>query len=106
MKLLTKELEKRFKGLGSQEKVKDPIVVVKFFNPADRGTWFATEYDCKSKVFFGYVSLFNEPGMNEFGEFSLQELEELKLPFGLTIERDTYASEKTLSEWKDLMKIL
>ena len=43
MKLLTKELEKRFAKVGRQEKIKDPLVIVKFFNPMGRGYWFATE---------------------------------------------------------------
>ena len=36
MQLLTKELEKRFKEVGSQKKVKDAIVIAKFFNPIGR----------------------------------------------------------------------
>ncbi len=33
MKLLTKQLEKRFAEVGSQEEEKDPLVIAKFFNP-------------------------------------------------------------------------
>ena len=33
MKLLTKELLKRFEKVGRQEDAKDPIVIAKFFNP-------------------------------------------------------------------------
>ena len=105
MKLLTKEIEKRFKKIGRQEDIKDPIVIAKFFNPMGIGTWFATEYDPGEKMFFGYVSLFNEPGLNEFGSFSLEELESVKLPLGMGIERDMYCSEKTLDEWKKQMSI-
>ena len=39
MKLMTKTLEKRFAQVGSQENVKDPLVIAKFFNPAGEGTW-------------------------------------------------------------------
>ena len=60
MKLLTKEIEKRFTEVGNQENLEDPIVVAKFFNPTGAGTWFATEYDPEEKEFFGYVSLFND----------------------------------------------
>jgi len=40
MKLLTKELLKRFEEVGNQEEVPtmDKIVVAKFFNPAGAGT--------------------------------------------------------------------
>lgn len=115
LKLMTHELEKAFKKIGRQESVNDPIVVGKFFNPAGQGTWYATEMyyvikrdrqgeepevieveasklDESSKgkvvdmVFFGYVELLE----NEWGYFSLTELESVRLPFGLKIERDLY----------------
>ena len=33
MKLMTAELEKRFAKVGSQEEVKDPEIIAKFFDP-------------------------------------------------------------------------
>jgi len=98
MKLMTKELEGRFKEIGSQEEVKDPIVIAKFFNPAGVGTWFATEYNPEDKIFFGYVSLFGDYN-DEWGSFSLEELESVKGLFGLGIERDLYCGEKPISEF-------
>ncbi len=74
MKLMTKALEKRFAQVGSQEDVKDPLVIAKFFYPAGRGTWYATEYDPKRRLFFGYVSIFGDH-CDEWGTFSLDELE-------------------------------
>jgi hypothetical protein len=105
MKLLTKEIIKRFEEVGNQENVADPIVVVKFFNPTGIGTWFATEYDPEERMFFGYVSMFNDHN-NEFGYFSLAELESYQGKFGLGIERDMYGSEKTLNQWKEQMGIV
>jgi hypothetical protein len=105
MKLLTQEIIKRFVEVGDQSKSTDPIVVAKFFNPAGQATWFATEYDADTATFFGYVSLFNQDGMNEWGYFTLAELEEIDCGFGLKIERDQYASEKTIGEWKQSMSI-
>jgi hypothetical protein len=98
MKLMTKELEKRFKEIGDQGSDKDPIVVAKFFNSFGAGTWYATEYDPIDKVFFGYVSIFGDHN-DEFGSFSFKELEEYKGPFGLGIERDLFCGEKRLSEF-------
>jgi DUF2958 family protein len=92
MRLMTKELEKRFLKVGSQEKVKDPVIVAKFFNPQGAGTWYATEYDPKEKMFFGYVSIFGDWN-DEWGYFSLAELESIKGRFGLGIERDLYWEE-------------
>ena len=96
MRLMTKELEKRFLEVGSQEEVKDPVIVAKFFNPQGSGTWYATEYDPKTQTFFGYVSIFGDWN-DEWGYFSLTELESYKGPWGLGIERDFYWTEKKSS---------
>ena len=97
MMLLTKELLKRFEQIGRQEDKKDPIVIAKFFNPAGAGTWYATEYDQESKEFFGYVSIFGDWN-DEWGSFSLDELQSYRGNFGLGIERDRYFDEKRISE--------
>ena len=96
MRLMTGELEKRFAQVGSQEK-KDPLVIAKFFNPAGVGTWYATEYDPASRTFFGYVSLFGDWN-DEWGSFSLSELQGVKGPLGLGIERDLYFEERPISQ--------
>ena len=98
MELINKQLETRFKEIGSQEEVKDPIVVVKFFNPTGIGTWWATEYNAKDKIFYGYVSLFGDHN-DEWGSFSLEELESIKGFGGLGIERDLHCGEKKISEF-------
>ena len=99
MELITNELIKRFQAVGSQEDKKDPLIIAKFFNPTGAGTWYATEYEPIKKIFFGYVSIFGDH-CDEWGYFSLDELENLKLPFGLSIERDLYFGEKHFSEIK------
>jgi len=97
MNLLTRELERRFAAVGSQQDVADPLVIAKFFNPAGAGTWLATEYDPGSKTFFGYVSIFGDEN-DEWGDFSLDELEAFRSPFGLGIERDRFWHERPFSE--------
>jgi len=105
-KLLTKQIVNRFKKVGSQQNVKDPVVIAKFFNPVGAGTWFATEYNPKTKVFFGYVSLFRDE-CDEWGTFSLEELESIKGLFDLGIERDRHFKEKKFSEVeKELYKYI
>jgi hypothetical protein len=96
MRLMTKELEKRFAKVGSQEEIQDPLIVAKFFNPQGAGTWYATEYDQKDKMFFGYVSIFGDWN-DEWGYFSLAELESYKGQLGLGIERDLYWDEMRAS---------
>ena len=97
MKLLTKTLEKRFAQVGSQSEEKDPLIIAKFFNPTGAGTWYATEYDPDRRVFFGYVSIFGDWN-DEWGSFSLEELESYRGPFGLGIERDLHFGEKRASQ--------
>ncbi len=97
MQLLTSELLKRFAKVERQEKVHDPLVIAKFFNPAGAGTWYATEYDPETKEFFGYVSLIGDWN-DEWGSFALAELENYRGKFGVGIERDLYFEEKRISE--------
>ena len=96
MKLMTKTLERRFAKIGSQENKQDPIIVAKLFNPTGAGTWYATKYDPKTRIFFGYVSIFGDWN-DEWGYFSLDELQSYKGKFGLGIERDLYFQEQPAS---------
>jgi hypothetical protein len=97
MELLTKALLERFREIGSQDSVKDPIVIAKFFNPTGIGTWYATEYDPEEDMFYGYVSLYGDHN-DEWGYFSLAELEDFRSGFGTGIERDRFFIEKKISE--------
>lgn len=56
--------------------------VVKFFTPDALWTWYASEFDGED-IFFGLVIGFEA----EFGYFSLSELERVRGPLGLPIER-------------------
>lgn len=100
MKLLTKEILKRFAEVGRQEdvEIKDKIVVCKFFNPTGAGTWLATEYDPESRVFFGWVTLGMGPECDEWGYFSLDELESIRGFGGLGIERDRFFKEQKFGD--------
>lgn len=97
MKLLTKELEEIFKKypIGSQEELgANAKVIAKFFNPVGAGTWLITEADKLENgdyEMYGYCNL-GDDEMAEFGYVSLSELQDIKLPFGMTIERDLYMS--------------
>ena len=56
----------------------------------------ATEYEPKTRTFFGYVSIFGDWN-DEWGYFSLDELQSYKGRFGLGIERDLCFQEKRAS---------
>ena len=74
--------------------------VVKLFNPAGAATWLATELDADADTLFGLADL--GFGFPELGSFSLAELQSLKLPFGLTIERDrSFSTDFGLSVWAE-----
>jgi hypothetical protein len=95
MELLTDEIAQRLPPLYSQEEQGDSaIAVVKFFTPWTNWTWYASEYSPEKRLFFG-VAVGHEW---EFGYFSLDELEEIRGPGGLTIERDLYWQPKPLRE--------
>ena len=108
MKLITKAIEKALAkpGLtGSNAQV--PIC--KFFNPCGAATWliFARETD-EPDVLWGLADL----GMQciEYGTISLSELQSIRLPFGLTIERDLHFHPKKFENgelWKldDYLKL-
>ena len=87
MMMLTKEIKKRIPKLYANEKKpqKEQVVHVKYFTPWGNWTWYATEFDGEDR-FYGYV-VGDYP---EWGYFSLSELESVKGPFGLKIERDRY----------------
>ena len=88
MKLLTEELRAQLPALYSQEHNRDPVVYCKFFTPWSNWTWFATEgaQEDDEFLFFGYVIGLEE----EWGYFALSEMEAVRGPGGLTIERDLY----------------
>ena len=86
MKLLTKAIEKVIPALYTNDG-KDPEEVkicAKFFCPWNQWTWYATEYDPEQGLFYGYV----KGSASEYGYFTLEELEYVRGPFGMKIERD------------------
>ncbi len=95
MKLLTRTLEKRFEKVGPQNETPDPLVLAKFFDPVGSATWYATEYDSENFIFYGYVTGL---AYDEWGSFSLKELEAIKRPYATAIERDIYFKEQPVSE--------
>jgi hypothetical protein len=96
MVLLPPELRASIPALYSQESNKNPLVHAKFFCPWSNWTWFATEGQSEDDDFrfFGYVVGLEE----EWGYFMLSELESVRGPGGLTIERDLYFKSGSFDE--------
>jgi hypothetical protein len=87
MKLITKDLLKKVPPLYAQDgKGFDAIAYAKFFTPDSNWTWYMTEYDPDQKLAYGLV----EGLEKEQGYFSIEELESIRGPLGLAVERDRY----------------
>lgn len=100
MKLLTEEIISQFEShpIGSQDgKGLYAEVLVKYFNPCGSETWLITEAEREGDDWrlYGYCHIFEW----EWGYLLLSELESLRLPFGLGVERDLYTSGKYLRDF-------
>ena len=106
MKLLTDEILKKLEaqdphhpsGPHRELTTEELIVVVKFFTPDSSWTWFAVsaykDDESDDVQFFGFVD-----GLDaELGYFWLSELEGVRGPLGLPIERDLYWQPKPLAQ--------
>lgn len=98
MQLLTQELRASLPPLYGQEGNKNPHVYAKFFSPTSSWTWFVTEgsADGDDFIFFGYVI----GHVEEWGYFSLSDLESVGGGLTLLIERDLYF---TTGPWAEVI---
>ena len=89
-KLITKEIEKKLekRPLYSTDGKTTAKSICKFFNPCGQkladGGW----------LFFGIACIHEM----EMGYFRLSDLQSLRLPFGMKVERDAYYTPKTKAE--------
>ena len=95
MKLLPKEIRETLPALGAQDgKGGKAVAYVKYFTPSSNWTWFAISgepvlSESSSEIDFRFFGLvFGHE--REFGYFLLSELEEVRGPMGLPIERDLH----------------
>jgi hypothetical protein len=93
MQLITKSIENKLKKhpLYSQENNENPEIIVKFFAPCGTGTWYITEGERQPDgdwLLFGLCCLHDA----ELGYVLLSDLQNQRLPYGLTIERDRHFS--------------
>lgn len=95
MELLPPEVAAILPPLYSQEeRGEEALALVKFFTPWTSWTWYASEYDPTNRIFFGVVVGHER----ELGCFALDELDGVRGPGGLRIERDLYWTPKPLKE--------
>ena len=88
--------------LYATEKVKtaDKVAVLKFFDCAGRGTWYAVEGEEQNGdlLCFGWVASPLGSDCDEWGYFSFNELASVTNRLGLPLERDTHFQPTKLSE--------
>lgn len=102
--LMPDSIRKRLPKLYSTEKelIGDKVAYARYFFPMGAYTAYLLEYDPKSRIGFGAVTM----GYGwELGNMSLDEMEEVKI-HGLGIERDLYFSPKKLHEIAELEEIV
>lgn len=81
----------------------DHVPVLKLFNPAGPGTWLITEIGEDGDTLFGLCDL--DMGCPELGSVSLSEIISVKLPLGLTIERDvSFEGRLPISRWAEIAR--
>jgi len=94
MELINNKIKNIIPNLHEQDsKGLQAIAYVKFFTPDSNWTWYVTEFDGVD-IFFGLVDGLNK----ELGYFSLSELESVRGPLGLKIERDLYFKPTKIGE--------
>lgn len=67
----------------------DPIVHIKLFTPDSSFTWYLLEYSPELGIVYVYVTSYMCPE-GEHGYVSLEEMQELRGPLNLPIERDLH----------------
>jgi len=102
--LMPDSIRKQLPKLYSTEKelIGDKVAYARYFFPMGAYTAYLLEYDPKSRIGFGAVTM----GYGwELGNISLDEMEEVKI-HGLGIERDLYFTPKKLHEIVELEEIV
>ena len=101
MKLLTEALKKKIPGIYSGELPSAPRprrFICKFFDPCGSWTWYVLEGEQREDgdfLFYGLVD-----GMEkEWGYFMLSDLESVRGPLGLGIERDMHFEDEEVATY-------
>lgn len=87
MKLLTKQNMKELPKLYATDGQNEKQVIVKYFTPWANWTWYVVEGEQMENGDWEFFGL-TEGTYNEWGYFWLSQLQEIKGPFGMKVERD------------------
>lgn len=101
--LIPDDLRAQLLANGAAEREGDPVPLLKLFNPVGPGCWLITEMAADGDTLFGLCDL--DMGFPELGYVSLEEITSVRLPLGLSIERDiAFAGRVPLSRWTTLAR--
>lgn len=86
-----------------ETRTEDKVLHVKLFATGGRGTWYIAEYDPTERTAFGWVVSPLGPDCDEWGYFSIDELESLCVrpqggPLPVWVERDEHWKPITFGE--------
>lgn len=93
MKLMTRKLERvlaEFPIYSQDGRGGEATVAVKYFTPDSSYTWYVTEGSRAANGEWRLFGLVFNGREFEWGYFNLRELETLRGPWGLPVERDRY----------------
>ena len=94
---MTDEIRGKLPELGgNEEQGLEALAQVKYFTPDSSWSFYVSEFDGED-VCFGLVVGFEV----ELGYFSLAELQQVRGPLGLPVERDLYFEPTSLRELRD-----
>lgn len=98
MMLITGEIRARLEA-NNRRRDEDHVPVVKLFTPWANATWLFTEIEPDGRL-FGLCDVGH--GSPELGYADLDEIEALRGPAGLRVERDLhFQTDKPLSAWTE-----
>ena len=101
MKLLTKAIETQLAkhplNSGDDKPMETREIIVKYFTPTSHWTWHVTEGEKQPDGDWRLYGLV-QGDEQEWGYFMLSELTALKLPLGLSVERDLYCGKTYINE--------
>lgn len=103
MKLITKQIEKRFEKypLYSQDgKGDNATIVCKFF--LARWTWYVLEAQKEANGDYLFYGIVDNGDEREYGYFRLSELESIKLMGFIRVERDRYFDNTKIADCREL----
>ena len=86
MQLLTNEIKDKAKKQYKKGSSLNQDIIAKFFDPTGSWTWYLMNIADDEDYAWGIVKGHDV----EMGSFSISELKSIRLPFGLSIERDKF----------------